>query len=91
MGSASLKVAGGKLVKAKVEAADGVITSARITGDFFLHPEETLAEIESVLTGQPLNETALTAAIFSVLERNRAQLIGATPQDFAKVLLEASK
>ncbi len=91
MGSASLKVAGGKLLKASVQAAGGRISSLKITGDFFLHPEETLAEIESALANHLLNESAITATISSLLQKNNAQLIGAAPQDFAKVIMEASK
>ncbi len=91
MGSAALKVQGGKLLKARVETSGGRIASLKLTGDFFLHPEETLAEIETALTNHQLNESAITATISSLLQKNNAQLIGAAPEDFAKVIMEASK
>lgn len=91
MGSASLKVAGGKLIKARVEALDGIIESIRLTGDFFLHPEDVLFEIESSLLGRKLDETEISSVIVQILSNSGAQLIGATPLDFTKVIMEASK
>ncbi len=71
MGSAALKVQGGKLLKARVETSGGRIASLKLTGDFFLHPEETLAEIETALTNHQLNESAITATISSLLQKKQ--------------------
>lgn len=91
MGSASLKVAGGKLVKASVESAGGRISSLKITGDFFLHPEEAISEIESSLKNKKLDEMELASAVALTIIILDAHLLGATPRDFAKVIVEASK
>lgn len=91
MGSASLKVAGGKLVKARVKTYGGCIASIRLTGDFFLHPEEVLSEIESKLLGRKLDRDVIASTVALVLSAHHAELIGATPQDFAWVIMEASK
>jgi lipoate-protein ligase A len=91
MGSASLKVAGGKLVKARVETAAGSIARVKITGDFFLHPEDAIGDIEAALVGISLDEAVIAATVSGVLSSRNAQLIGAAPADFARVILEASK
>lgn len=91
MGSASLKVAGGKLVKARVEASAGSIAHVKITGDFFLHPEDAITDIETALIGANLDEAVIATTVSDALSSRNAQLIGAAPSDFAKVVLEASK
>lgn len=47
------KVPGGKLVAVDVEVADGVLTDVRLSGDFFLEPDEALGVIDAALTGMP--------------------------------------
>ncbi|WP_430384287.1 lipoyl protein ligase domain-containing protein [Auritidibacter ignavus] len=47
------KVPGGKLVVADLQVADGVITTMNLNGDFFLEPDEALAEINRALLGLP--------------------------------------
>jgi len=78
------KVPGGKLVCIDVEGAEGRIASIRITGDFFLHPEETIGKIEDALIGAPVNEVA--ARVASVLKENEAQFIGVSPQDLERMV-----
>ncbi len=45
------KIPNGKLVKIFLESHDHKINSIRITGDFFMHPEESIIELEDDLTG----------------------------------------
>ncbi|HIY86045.1 MAG TPA: lipoate--protein ligase family protein [Candidatus Yaniella excrementavium] len=45
------KVPGGKLVIADLDVAEGIISRANINGDFFLEPDEALAEINAALVG----------------------------------------
>ena len=47
-GSATRKVPGGKLVKAQVEYGY-ILEHVKITGDFFLHPEEAINDIENAV------------------------------------------
>ncbi len=63
----------------------------KITGDFFLHPEETLEQIEGCLQGAaiPLDQPALVRCIQGVLAANGAELIGASPADIVALLQEA--
>lgn len=47
------KVPRGKLVVADLDVADGRLRNVRITGDFFLYPEEALEPIVASLEGAP--------------------------------------
>ena len=89
-GSASLKIAGGKMVRVDVRYTN-VILDLKLTGDFFLHPEETISALEACLAGAslPLEAERLIEKLQTVLEDNRAELIGATSQDILAALHEA--
>ncbi|WP_344394979.1 biotin/lipoate A/B protein ligase family protein [Actinomadura alba] len=47
------KVPGGKLVVADVDVRDGRLANVRISGDFFLEPDEALETIDGALEGLP--------------------------------------
>ncbi|MFD2080608.1 lipoate-protein ligase A [Actinopolymorpha cephalotaxi] len=47
------KVPGGKLVVADLDVAGGVLADVRVSGDFFLEPDEALDAINAALTGLP--------------------------------------
>lgn len=78
------KVPGGKLVVADVETAQGHITNAQISGDFFLEPEEALQPLCAALTGQNIEATVqdLANAIKAALPTD-AQLFGFSPEAVA--------
>jgi len=57
--SADYKAPGGKLVRVRLKKEQGLIQSIKITGDFFLIPEETLAKPEKMLEDTPLREAEL--------------------------------
>ena len=50
IGMASKKVLNGKLVTVLIDYHD-MIRKIRISGDFFIHPEESINEIEEFLVG----------------------------------------
>ena len=79
------------MINARVELCNGSIISIQFTGDFFLHPEELIEVIESALIGKRPCEDELAQTIDRVLQGHNAQLIGASAQDFAKVIMEASQ
>lgn len=60
------KVPGGKLVAVDVVTADGVITEAFVSGDFFLEPDEALEDINDALVG--LSSTASVADLAAAIE-----------------------
>lgn len=91
MGRAEYKVEGGKLVKAQVVTEKNKIQKVKITGDFFIYPEEFLEELEDTLVGSMLDEPSLTKLIEDVAEKRNATLLGVSPKDFAKCIVMAGK
>lgn len=91
-GTATRKIPGGKLIRIDVVFSD-TLESVKITGDFFLFPEETLDQIELALKGAniPLDRLALTAKIDGALLENQAELVGVSPADVIDTLEEALK
>lgn len=87
---AAKKIPGGKLVRVKVQAGE-VIESVQISGDFFLHPEEALPNIERALLGLSRDSATsdFAAAIHRALMKEKAAFIGVTPEDIAATLQEA--
>lgn len=56
MKRAEYKVPGGKLLVAETEVNDGVLTTVKVMGDFFMHPEEAINDLENAVkrkTGIP--------------------------------------
>jgi len=87
-GLAELKVAGGKLVRAEVDVEGGVLVDVKITGDFFLYPEEAIFDVESSLKGLGISAD-YASVIEASLAQLGAQLIGASPSDVAEAIRRA--
>ncbi|VVB98493.1 Lipoate-protein ligase A subunit 2 [uncultured archaeon] len=88
---ASEKVAGGKLVRLELEHDGSRIVCAKITGDFFLHPEDALAEIENSLAGTDLRspESAFSARISRITSSSSAEMVGFSPEILARLIVRA--
>jgi lipoate-protein ligase A len=84
------KIPGGKLLRLEVSFSER-IESVKLTGDFFLHPEDTLDLLTAALQAAPLplDPPALTAQLTRLLAENQAELIGASPADLVSILQEA--
>ena len=63
----------GKLVRIELsfESEFYTINSIKITGDFFLHPEETLESLEEGLAGEKLEKNILQNKIQSILKNSQ--------------------
>jgi lipoate-protein ligase A len=87
----SEKVAGGKLVRLELEHDASKITRAKITGDFFLHPEELLQEMEKALVGMPCasSEADLTAKISAIASFKHAEMVGFSPEVIGRLAKQA--
>jgi lipoate-protein ligase A len=83
------KVLDGKLVKVRLEAEKGKIKSIRISGDFFIHPEEKIEALEKGLAGTELSERALEKRVSELIEGNSMQVFGFKAGDLAKAILMA--
>jgi lipoate-protein ligase A len=83
------KIAGGKLIAIEVWTDKGVVTRAKITGDFFLHPEEAINRVELSLEGMPISagEAEVAGRLGNALAGS--VLIGASAGDFARIFIRA--
>jgi len=91
VGKATYKVEGGKMIKVHLTQKDGKIEKIKIMGDFFLHPEELIEEIESKLIGSPLDEESISNSIKAFIENKKATILGASEKDFARCIIMASE
>ena len=89
-GISTKKVVGGKLLRIKTEFNDK-IHAVQITGDFFLHPEEKIVDIERTLIGLPVLESRqkIIEKIQAVIRREKIELVGISTEDIADTLLES--
>lgn len=90
-GFAVRKVKGGKLVRVRLIHDGESVRSVRITGDFLLHPEETLVDIEMGLCGIPIaaGRDSFLGVVNEVAKRRNAHFIGFSAEDIADLLEEA--
>ena len=86
------KVPGGKLVVVDLEVADGRITDFRLSGDFFLEPDEALHAIDAAVNGLSADADAkvYTAAVVAALPPD-ASLLGFSPESVATAIRRAVK
>jgi lipoate---protein ligase len=91
-GSSIKKIPGGKLIRVDVIYSKKV-EHVKITGDFFLHPEELITVLEQSLTGAeiPLFKDLLVEHVETILNDNHATLIGFSPDDLISALADAIK
>ena len=87
--SADYKAPGGKLLRVRLKQADGRIESAKISGDFFLIPEDSLSKLEMMLEDVPLKEKELKLLVDRFFRGTSAQGLGVAPDDFVKAILAA--
>jgi lipoate-protein ligase A len=82
------KVPGGKLVVVDLEVRDGRIADFP-RGDFFLEPDDALADIDAAVTGLPVETDAAAIAAPSVPRSRGAQLLGFTPDSVGTAVRRA--
>ncbi len=91
--SADYKAEGGKLLRVRLTLGEGQpcqIRDIKITGDFFMHPEEAIERLEAMLTDVPYIEEAVRAKVRAFFDQSpRVQVIGAGVDDFVHVIMAA--
>ncbi|MBI5224786.1 hypothetical protein HY989_02860 [Candidatus Micrarchaeota archaeon] len=89
------KVEGGKMLRMEVELSESQEKAkyVKITGDFFIHPEDSLVVIEKTLVMSNASEGMETIAlkIEEICKSQGIQMIGITPQAIASTFFEAIK
>ena len=81
------KVPNGKLLKVSV-SFDDVIHSVRITGDFFLYPEELIIDLEESVNLLPVDTSAgyISSLLQDVLNTYNGVAVGFSADDLAQVI-----
>ena len=87
--SSDYKAPGGKTLRVRIREKDGRIESAKISGDFFLIPEEGLSKLEKMLEDARLDEKELGLLVDRFFRGTRAQGLGVSPADFVKAIIAA--
>lgn len=84
------KVPGGKLVVVDLEVRDRMLADVRLSGDFFLEPDDALPLIDAALTGLPAESDAksIAAAVSGALP-DGAVLLGFSPEAVATAVRRA--
>ena len=83
------KIPGGKMLAIEAELSDGKIVRLRITGDFFLHPEDAILKLEDALSGISAGSSEDEIARLAEKSLEGASLVGASAQDIARILRKA--
>jgi hypothetical protein len=89
---ASRKLEDGKFVKLVLE--DGTLT---IVGDFFVHPEEAIEDLERVVEAEieaaeaVVNGDDVERALREYVDREAVDLVGITPAAIADLAVEVSE
>jgi lipoate-protein ligase A len=78
------KVPEGKLVAAEADVFNGYLTRIQITGDFFMHPESSIKDLEDSLKGIPVSK--LDETVTNFFKNKEIQLIGVSSNDFIYVI-----
>lgn len=86
------KPEGGKLLRIKVKLDGNVIKEIKIYGDFFIHPEEKINEIESFFINKKIEELKQHKTdLDEKIRKERIELIGITTQSIIEALSKIFK
>jgi len=80
------KAPGGKLLKISLDF-NSKINSIRIVGDFFVHPETWIEELEKELVNTEFNRKIVERKIATFAKSNRASLFGITLEDLCEAIM----
>ncbi|MDY6780471.1 MAG: hypothetical protein SV760_08000 [Halobacteria archaeon] len=87
MEEASKKVEDGKSVRVRVDVED---VEVEVFGDFFMHPEEAIANLEEVLKDDIRKRVdEIADDVENYLEDENVELLGVSAEDIADCVAEA--
>lgn len=84
--SVDLKVVGGKLLRVDFCVESGVLKFVKISGDFFLFPQDSIFEIEKFLVGVRVDQVC--ACLNDLLDLRKIVIVGFSAKDLQSVFLE---
>lgn len=88
---ATTKVSGGKLLRVKCDVSGRVLVAVSLTGDFFMHPEDGVSELEKCLVGMSARAEVreYVSKLNDVIHADGLELIGLSASDIAGTLVKA--
>ena len=84
----SVKIKDGKLLNTDFVIDNGIIISLQIHGDFFIHPEEKISNLEHSVEGIKRSVGLIAEKINETLVQENIAIIGFTADDLANLLCE---
>jgi len=85
---ASLRTKKG-VIEVEFTVINEVINDMKITGDFFVYPEEALEDLEQALNGTLIDESSLEQKIAAIYKSKSLSTPGITINDWIEVILKA--
>ncbi|MCB9359434.1 hypothetical protein H6503_05875 [Candidatus Woesearchaeota archaeon] len=82
------KVEGGKLLRIELMHKNDHILTIKLCGDFFIHPEYAIEDIEKGLMGVPFDH--VSQRLKDIIQTKNIQLIGFSPDDLQKAVKQSS-
>lgn len=83
------KVPNGKLIKISLEKKDNIIQNIKITGDFFIHPEDSIEKLEKILKNVFFDEKAIITRLNAFFHSENVVAIGFNPHTLTKAIILA--
>jgi lipoate-protein ligase A len=80
-----------KLYSVDVQSEGGRIAKVRISGEFFVYPEELIDTMEGALVGVPLETLPVAQAIAGALFYLQGTLVGIRASDLVAAIVEAGE
>ncbi len=75
------------MLRVRLTEKNGRIENVKISGDFFLIPEDSLPKLEKMLEDTRLDEKELKLLVDRFFHGTNAQGLGISPDDFVKAIL----
>lgn len=91
MGTVTRKRDEEKLYSVDVQSEGGRIAKVRISGEFFVYPEELIDTMEGALVGVPLETLPVAQAIAGALFYLQGTLVGIRASDLVAAIVEAGE
>ena len=88
MGEGSYKASKG-LIRVKVHVENDKIKNIRISGDFFMYPEDELWKLEDTLVGTSIEKEEILLKIRQFYKRTSLLTPGVNPEDFTEAVMRA--
>jgi len=77
------------LIRIKIKTELGCLSEVKISGDFFMYPEDELWKLENTLKGTDISRDKILAKIQKFYRDKKILSPGVTPEDFTEAIIKA--